>query len=213
MKKLISLSIAVLVLLAASLPLFIKVRLICKSQFGDCPGEVSSKVQSQNGKSLFEVRRQIKKILKSSSQVSDFSTQFKLPATLLVDILIVKPEFAIFDKDSGKTLLVDKSGSILGMDDSSPLPTVVQSGDIPNILALNLIKGVYEMYGVSRGEITNLGLVIELPGPVKVIFPVEGADSQVLLGSLRLVYTKITTGEMSGKYSEIDLRFKNPVLR
>lgn len=69
------------------------------------------------------------------------------------------------------------------------------------------------MYGVQKGEITDSGLVIELPGSIRVIFPLDAPDPRVLLGSLRLVYSKITSGDMVGKYSEIDLRFKNPVLR
>jgi hypothetical protein len=55
-------------------------------------------------------------------------------------------------------------------------------------------------------------LLVELPGQIRVIFPLEG-DSDILLGGLRLIYSKIKEdGNLAG-YSQIDMRYKNPVLR
>jgi len=212
-KKIILPSILIAAFLAFLTPFFIKVRLECRSQFGVCPSEINSKIQTLNSKSLFSVKREITKILGNDPQVSDFSYQFKLVNTLIVNLLVTKPEFAILDKNSGKSYLVDKAGKVISEVADSPLPVLVQVGQDVNIFALNLVRGIYQMYGVSRGEVTDSSLVIELPGPVKVIFPVKGDDYQVLLGSLRLIYAKITAAESPGKYTEIDLRFKNPVLR
>jgi hypothetical protein len=210
-KKLIIPFLFLVLVLSFLMPVLIKVRPECRSQFGSCPKAVESEIRNLGSGSLYKTKKSISKILKNNPQVSNFSFQFKLPNILSVNLLVLKPEFAVFDKNSDKTYLVDASGKIIGESDTSPLPTVVQEGDGVNIFCLNLVKGVYEMYGVSRGEIREESLVIELPGPVRVIFPVRGENSQVLLGSLRLIYAKITTEP--GRYSEIDLRFKNPVLR
>lgn len=211
--KLASLAIIVIIIGTAAFPFFARIRVICKTQYGDCPPEVGSALSSLNSKSLFKSQRGLDKILKGNPIIADFSSQFKLPDMLYVNLVIKKPDFALFDKTSGKTYLLDKGGGVLGEDGETSLPTVIQSGANPNITASVFVRGVYEMYGVQKGEITDSGLVIELPGSIRVIFPLDAPDPRVLLGSLRLVYSKITSGDMVGKYSEIDLRFKNPVLR
>ena len=68
-----------------------------------------------------------------------------------------------------------------------------------------------DMYQVNVGNIENDSLLVDITPKVRVIFPLEG-DYKVLLGGLRLIYTKITT-DYSGIYSQIDMRYKNPVLR
>ena len=50
-------------------------------------------------------------------------------------------------------------------------------------------------------------LTVELPTAVRVIFPLEESrDKDVLLGTLRLIYSQVTD-------RQIDLRFKNALLR
>jgi hypothetical protein len=53
-------------------------------------------------------------------------------------------------------------------------------------------------------------LVVDMGTGFRVIFPLEG-DEQVLLGSLRLIYSKIQTSNLNN-YKQVDLRFANPVL-
>ena len=179
-------------------PFFIKVKTECRTQYGECPFELESG-------NLYQTKRKITKNLKNNYLVTDFSMQFKLPNILLVNVLVKKPIFAIQDV-SNKIFLIDKDGKILSTVDSTSLPMVVQESSIPNLFTLNLMQGISQMYQINIGRIENDSLVVELPTSIKVIFPLSG-DSQVLLGSLRLVYPKI------GTYREIDLRFKNPVLR
>jgi hypothetical protein len=69
------------------------------------------------------------------------------------------------------------------------------------------------MYQVGLSEMQNGTLLVELPGQIRVILPLEDADSQLLLGSLRLIYSTIQSGENKNLYDEIDMRYKNPVLR
>jgi hypothetical protein len=219
-KKLPYLLLVVFVVFLFLVPLFIKVKIECKSQFGDCPAEISSRLQKLNSKSLFSAERNARKDLKESFLISDFSIQFKLPNVMLVNVIAKKPYFALKNSSTGKFELIDQKGIVLTLTDNSGLPYAItpeplkkvgESISTRDLFALNLILGVNEMYQVLYGTITNDALVVDIPPSVRVIFPLEG-DSEILLGSLRLVYTKVTTSYL-GIYSQIDMRYKNPVLR
>ena len=194
------------------IPFFIKVRIDCKSQFGECPDEVNFKLKPLNSRTLFYVKKNTSKILKADALVSSFSTQYKFPDILEINLIVKKPLFAIKDILTGRIFLIDKDGNILTEAGTTSLPIIVQEGREPNLIALNLILGVYQMYQVLYGTIANDALVVDMPVGLRVIFPLYG-DPEVLLGSLRLIYSKIETSDQEEKFSEIDLRFKNPVLR
>lgn len=212
MKKILTIIFSVLILLfLILLPFLIKVQIECISQDGVCPGEVNAKIETLNNKSLFQVKTGIPKILKKDPMVTDFTTQFKLPNVLLVNIIAKKPIFALKDKGTGKIYLISKDGVILSTTENTDLPTIEQDGNTPNLFSLNLILGVYQMYQVGYGVISNDTLVVDMKDGFKVIFPLEG-DWQVLLGSLRLIYSKVEEGGNPNKYSQVDLRFVNPVL-
>jgi len=220
-KKICYFLIVVFVLVIFLLPLIIKIQIECKSQFGECPDEVNAKLQTLNSSNLFSATNKASNYLKKDFLVSDFSTQFKLPNIMVVNIITKKPYFAIKDVSTGKFELVDQKGVILALTDSSTLPIVVSSESLKKVgenvssddlFALNLIAGVNEMYQVGYGTITNDALVVDMPVGVRVIFPLGSEDSEVLLGALRLIYTKVTTNYL-GVYTQIDMRYKNPVLR
>jgi len=203
------------------LPFIIKVGVECQSQFGACPSEIEVQLNRFDGSSLFRARRESSKYLAKNYLVSDFSMQFKIPNLLDINLLIKKPAFAILDRSTGKTGLVDKDGRIISVSLGSSLPTVAvmktdlqvgSSVSAQELFALELIQGIWQMYQVGLGELKDDGLVVELPGRITVIFPKEGGKD-ILLGEVRLVYGKVENIDTLGKYSQIDLRFKNPVLR
>ena len=205
----------------AILPLLVKVKIDCESQYGDCPDEINAKLQLLNSKSLYSARKNASKILKNDFLVSDFSLQYKIPNILHAELLVKKPVVAFRDNTSGSTILVDKDGTALSTASDSALPVVTVAGNLPkigqyigdsNLFTLNLAAGVYQMYQIGQSQVQDDSLLVELPGQIRVIFPLEG-DTQVLLGSLRLIYSKIQSDGNLSKYSQIDLRFKNPVLR
>ena len=104
---------------------------------------------------------------------------------------------------------------------SSALPLIIVTGDLPkigqnigaeNLFAHDLAQGIFQMYQIRNFAIQNGSLLVELPGQIRVILPLDG-DTDILLGSLRLIYSKIQADGNPLGYSQIDLRFKNPVLR
>lgn len=222
MKKIIITLIVILFsCLLLVMPFLIKVNIDCRSQYGTCPKEVTDKINLFNGKSLFTARNSVSKILKSDFLVSGFSLQFRIPNILQTEVLVKKPVIAFKDNGSDYMILVDTEGKVLSEASDSALPTITgitslsgvgQKVSDKDIFALNLANGVYQMYQVRDFTVQDDSLLVELPGQIRVIFPLDG-DSQILLGSLRLIYSKIQNEGNPEKYSQIDLRFKNPVLR
>ncbi len=219
-KKLSYLLIALFVLALSASPFFIKVTAECESQYGNCPADINSGLQSLNSKNLFDARQKANSYLKNNFLVSDYSIQYKLPNVMLINIIAKKPYFAIKDSSSGKIMLIDQKGIVLAESENSGLPMVEvadslkkigEEVDRKNLFALNLISGINEMYQVRYGMIANDALTVDIPHGLRVIFPLEG-DSEVLLGGLRLIYAKVTADYL-GTYSRIDMRYKNPVLK
>ncbi len=212
--------ISIVIILFIS-PFIIKVKVDCKSQYGACPRQILDKLSVFNGKSLFVAKKGIKKYLKSEFLISDFSLQFKVPNILHTELLIKKAVAAFKDTKSGTMVLVDNEGRVLSGTIESVLPVISVQENLPdigqnisstNLFALKLASGIYQMYQIRESEVQDSSLLVELPGRFKVIFPLDG-ESEVLLGSLRLIYSKVKEdGNLAG-YSQIDLRFKNPVLR
>ena len=96
-------------------------------------------------------------------------------------------------------ILVDRNGKALSVASGSALPVVAIAENLPkagqnigdsDLFALNLALGVSQMYQINESVVQDGSLLVELPGQFRVLFPLEG-DTQVLLGSLRLIYSKI----------------------
>lgn len=220
-RKIRNLAIVLFILFLLVSPLFFKVRLQCKSQSGSCPNELNTKLYAINNKSLFRAKKEATTVLTNDNLISNFSLQLKIPNILMVNIIVKKPIFSIYDKSNNKYLLIDAYGMVLTNVENSDLPTLIKDNVSEksgqkigknDLFALNLIQGINQMYQIRTGVTQNDTLVVDLPLAIRVILPVDGDDSQVLLGSLRLIYTKITT-DYPGKYSQIDMRFKNPIIR
>lgn len=220
-EKLKKIFILVSFLMILIVPFRIKVKVECKSQDGNCPTEVTSGLENFSDKNFYSAKKGITKYLKTNYYVSDYSIQFKLPNKISVNTIIKKPVFAVYSKAINKYFLIDSSGVVLATQDTSKLPVVFKdnaeykpggkiSGD--DLFALNIIEGMIKMYQIGSGTVVNDTLLVDMPGSIRVIFPLRDAELSVILGSLRLIYSKISTDNV-GKYSQIDLRYKNPILR
>lgn len=175
-----------------------------------------SNLETVLGKSLAEAKTTLKSILAKDLLIKDFSLQYKLPETLQIYILIKKPKFALWNQEEKKAVLVDEAGTVLTEVEATNLPKVIVSGKLlargekvnqKELFALELIAGLNYFYQVNEGVLFEQRLEVILPGGIRVIFPLTG-DRQVLLASLKAVFS----GKID-KIREIDLRFKNPVLK
>ncbi len=219
MYKISALLISVLFFAILFSAIFTKVKTDCKSQYGVCPPEIINELKRFDSKKIWEAKSGIKKTLKGNPLVSDFSLQFKLPNTILVNLIVKKAFYAIRDGNSQKIALIGSDGKILAFSEKTTLPLVLadhplgktgESISSKDFEGVKILSGVFEMYQVETAAETGDSLVIELPAGVRVIFPYSG-DPEILLGALRLIYNKIENGDK--KFSEIDLRFSSPILR
>ena len=206
-------------------PKFIYIgQVVCRSQFGPCT-LLGDKLSSFAGNNLFATKREVKSVLSKEDSVSEFSLQFRIPDTLEVAIIEKKPKFALRDENSGLLALIDKEGKALKIVEESSLPVVTIAGELPDVgetvkeeyfFVLNIIYNVFASYQVREGRIENKSFVLNLPQGYKVIFPLSG-DKDVLLGALKLLIERLNEGgkdsRISQGISQIDLRFKNPVLK
>ena len=203
------------------LPFLINIKVDCKSQYGSCPQQIADKLAPMNGRSLFYAKKTIKNMLKKEYIISDYSLQYKIPNILYVDLLVKKPAITFKNIKFGSLILVDAEGKVLSNATDSALPVINTDKELPKegqnignteLFALNLATGVYQMYQVREFLLQEASLLVELPSQIRVIFPLDG-DARILLGSLRLIYSKIQSEGNPGKFSQVDLRFTNPVLR
>lgn len=223
-KRLIGLIAVILPILALiPSPFVIKIAKIeCSSQYGPCSDDIEVNTQKVIGKSLFSAKSNIKKELKNNFEIERLGTQFNIPSTLKVFVVIKKPSFALKNEAVEKVILVDWEGNAVATASDSSLPTVITTDDLVKpgekvdenkLTALKLIAGIYQMYQVTSGITEGESLKVELPSGLGVIFPLQTeTDVDLLLGSLRLIESKIES-DSPGKFREVDMRYKNPVLR
>ena len=221
----IILPLTVLLLLSLGIffaPRYIKIGSIeCSSQFGPCV-LLEGTLSSISGKSLYQTKKEIGSVLSAESTVSDYSIRYKIPGTLSVYVVEKKPKFAL--SNSSFFALIDKDGTVLKISQETSLPKVEISGSLPNVgekvqeeylFSLNILYTLFANYQVDRGVIDGEKLLVDVGG-VRVIFPVTG-DKDVLLGGLRLIIERLKADPKDSKISkgitQIDLRFKNPVLK
>lgn len=206
-------------------PRIIKVRMVeCYNQYGLCSGDFMAKVNPAVGDSINDAKKLITEEFKNTKLIDSYSFRFKLPGTLRIDILLKKPKYAIFYKNTNEIVILDNKGTVLENTQKTNLPYIVTSDSTPNIgetvdakkiFSLELIYDIYYLYQVKEGEIVNESLEVNIPESGKIIFPLDG-ERDILLGSMKLILSRLNQGGNSpkiGKVKEIDLRYKNPVIR
>lgn len=214
------LSILLIILFVLSTPTVIKKlikinKIECTSQFGQCTEQFST------GDYLF-VKKQIEQSLKQNIQVNSYLIQYKIPSTIKIELVLKKPNYAISNL-SHDFYLIDRSGVVLGIVKETEMPFLVadtnyvigQKISDSNKFALDLLEKVKVINTISSAEIKDKVFEVRVENGVLVKFPLEG-DVDVLVGGLRLIFSRLndeTNGIRMEDVTEIDLRFKNPVLR
>lgn len=198
----------------------------CITQYGDCPQEILNEINSVTTTKYFSKKKQVDKLLRQNILVNEFSLQYQLPGELRVTLNVKVPRYALFDKSKNKFLLVDKNGIVLYESGQTKLPnvsinsTLSVKGEKVNkeeLFALQIIERVSILASIRNGEI-NLEkneLIVTLADDKLVKFPLNG-DVEILAGSLSAIFSRLNDHREAikmGNIKEIDLRFKNVVLR
>lgn len=223
MKKELKIIIGVLILAlfilpTSLLPRIIKVKKVeCISQFGPCSAPLSGKIGRFSGASFLEAKRVIADVLDKEVLVKDYSLQFKLPNTIVVNVLERKAKFGLKSNTQNLVAEVDDEAYIVSIEKISNLPQVLLSESLGSVgakvsdkqfFALKILSDLFSLYQVKEGVIANETFIATVDG-IKVVFPLVG-DREVLLSSLSLVIKKYEAEGEAVKV--IDLRFKNPVI-
>jgi len=220
------------IVLFISIPLFLIPRLIkisqitCKSQFGPCNSVIQKILDDIKTEKLSIVKEEIKSKLSQNVLVREYFIQYKFPNILEINLIEAKPKYAIADKEKN-IVLVDARGYVVSSQSSSSLPTLEIDDELgkvgekvnKNILfAGEIIYDMFSLYGIEYGKITGDRLEMTTEDGIKIIYPLEG-DKEILVGSLVAIMSRLketdeeTKIEEEKSVSEIDLRYKNPVLR
>lgn len=210
------------VVFVISIPRFIRINNIeCLSQEGDCSQYLAGNIASPKGSSLYTVQKELKEILKHEVLVNSSSLQFNFPDKLKIYVIIKKPVFAVRNIEKNIYALVDADGNVVSLVQSTNLPfiegdntiySIGQPVENKTVFGLNLLSYLSYLYQTNRAQIENDSLHIELEDGTRVIFPLGGKDKE-LVGSLRLILSQKNTALAGRTVNEIDLRFKNPVIR
>ena len=207
------------------LPRIIKIKNIeCYNQYGLCSNEFLTKVNPVLGESFYSAKKKITDEFKKTKLIENYSFRIKLPFTLRIDLILKKAKYALQNNIIHETVVLDDKGVILEKVETTNLPYILTVDNFPNLgepveskktFALEIIYGIYYLYQVKSGEIVNDSLEVKIPEAGKVIFPLVG-EKDILLGSMKLILSRLNQEENSpkiGKVKEIDLRYKNPVIR
>lgn len=198
--------------------------LVCQSQFGPCSQPVQERLNKLRGRSVLEVSGLIKKELSSDRRVSKFSIRYIIPETVMVYIVEKKAEVAMGRQGFDGYVLADSEGYVLSVEKNTSLPVInVASGEDINFIpgakvsdnlffAQRIMKYIFALYTVKLAVYYNDRIEVRLNSGPKIIFPKEG-DVEVLIGSLSLILSRLNNREGEIRMGEIDLRYKNPIIR
>lgn len=199
----------------------------CKGQFGDCRVEIIDGLNKFSGHNFVIAKKNAGDYLDNQVSIKAHNVRFKFPDTLVVNVVELTPAFGLKSSASDLIALVSKSGIVLSHEDNTNVPVVIIDTDLPQIgqtvneeqlFALSLVYDVYSSFRIKNSHISKDSLEFEYEDGIKVIAPLSG-DREVLVGSLNLIKSQLNSIvqdsriESERNISEIDLRYKNPILR
>jgi len=196
----------------------------CFSQYGRCDGEFTKKYEGVLGKNVREAKKDLKNIIDSDRAVESYSASYKIPKILRLDLILNKAKYAMRNDTMDKLVLIDKEGRVIAYAAGTNVPVVKIKNNLPYLgeyvskkqhFALDLIYGIYYFYQIKEGLLEDDYMQVQFSNDVKVMFPLEG-DRDVILGGLKLILSRLnqqTEESKIVKAKEIDLRYKNPIIR
>lgn len=196
----------------------------CSNQYGDCSENLELELEKAKGKSLIEAKKEIAGIMKQNLFVKEYTLRYEIPDKIRIYTIAKKAKFSLKNIEVDIYALIDQDGMVLGFGENSTLPKVIFAGKYAGVgetvgtkelFALNLISSLYYFYQVKEGMIVEDRLEVRMSDGVTVTFPLEG-DRDILLGSLKVILSRLNEDAKDSKIkkvSQIDLRFKNPVLK
>jgi len=200
-------------------------KLVCVSQFGECPEGIVDDIKYSNTNDLITIRKKLEKDLSSNFLVKDFLIQYQIPSTIQLQITLKKPKYAVYNLQDNLFYLFDKDGLILEISEKSRFfPVTVDKlnqnnyGEKVEDFVLNsaeITYGVRFMYEVAESKLVEQDLYLKMDSDVTFIISTKSSKDEIL-GAFKLIYSRLIAenkGIKIDNVSEVDLRYENPVLR
>jgi len=193
----------------------------CESQYGPCSPDITKALEGVTLSNLQESRKNLEAVLQKNKKIKKYVINYTFPKTLKAQILERKPQVAVLRKNATNYILVDKEGIILEESENTPLPiiTIAEVGHTSDELtfAANLQYELFTNFNVNSSIMNEDHLFITKDG-IDFLFPLKG-DLDEILGSYNLILSWLKSEkeesriEQARSVTEIDLRYKNPVMR
>lgn len=209
--------VLLLIVLGFAIPHVVKVGDVsCTNQFGPCSDYINEKAGKVKGESVAQAKLDLAKMFGEEPKVLNFTAKFRFPNKLMVWVVERKAVAALQFGNSSKYTLIDKNGKVLGTQTEVSVPVLLVEGKLSDsyvIFAANLMDSLFLIYQSKLGHLMGNGsLQVDDISGKTVVFPLEG-DKDVLLGSLKAVLSGLTAMADTSRIRQIDLRFKNPVIK
>jgi hypothetical protein len=213
-----------LVLLFIAVAFLFKIRSVsCTTvDHSRCPEKIQQLLDSLNGSRLFFSGKKLKTVLLNQPEVQSFSTRTSVLGDIMIELTLREAFVALKPESSSVYTLYTKDGVVVKETPETTLPVVVlkeqlSEKEIPFVATLGWnITGVLP---VSDMSVEGGALKVTLRDHRIVYYPLSG-DIDLLLGAtlatfsqLNLTEGKLIIDRQAVEIHEIDLRFKNPVLR
>lgn len=194
----------------------------CQCQLGGCPPELSNSFTYLLGSDYKYTKAQIEKNLENNFTVKDFLVQYKIPSTVNIDLVVKTPKNAI--RSGNYFYLIADDFQVLSVGENSNLPTLQMKNvqlnpgdylDNEGKFMLEILNKASFLFEVVEAKKQSDSLTLIVKDTPIIYFPLEG-DTDVLIGALRLIYSRLNEenkGIRMENIREIDLRYKNPVIR
>lgn len=227
-KSLITITTVSLIVGLVFIQKFIKIREIqcLDHEDKECSQKIVKLISNSKDQKNYIVVNEINNILKNEVLIKKYSIQYMFPDVLLVKVIQRNPVYAVKSKDSNWINLIDADGYVTDIVDSTIFPLLFTDGGLVNqgekidnsiCFALKIVKLVSQTYKIDSAVLKNESLEVITGEGLKVVFPRSG-DIDYLLGSFKLIVSRLNNLELdstieNNKFKEVDLRYKNPVLR
>lgn len=224
MKRLFLLLGIVLIIVLLSGLFFIKVRSVtCTTQDKNvCPNQTNTALSLLKGSRLLGAEKRARAILSSKAEVKDFKIQTSILGDISVSITLREASIALKPDSSDTYTLYTKDGIVVREDKNTTLPFITLKEQIPSESVPFVVQLGFElttMLPTKELVIEGSSLKVVLRDDRMLYYPLSG-DLDLLLGStiatfsqLNLSDGKLIIDRKATTIREIDLRFKNPVLR
>lgn len=188
----------------------------CESQFGPCSPHISHNFTQATEKGLLKSKSEVRKLLSENSYVGDFAIQYSFPSSLEVRILERKGYVAVANSLDSEYEIWDRSGNILEISTDTVLPKLLlyepeKLSREQILFASDILSVLFRWKDIKVAHVSLEGIKIDLDSSNRLLLPLEG-DKDVLMGSVRYILSWLNTNPQ-GSRIEIDLRYKNPVIR